>query len=323
MSASNHKAIGTERFTKLDDRLIKLGLPLRLALLYGRLAYRAAIGKHDLNHGELAKEIGLGTRQHVQRLLKLLQRLRLIEWKRSRYWNIYRVLDPDQQFIAAHVAPLNSTVKRFGKRPASDDPDVTSTSHLERSRCDLPITSDVTEKSHLDARIKSVGVEEELRRRTPPTPQAPPSSSQPQLPGLCATDVARVGESSLAIIPRTGNAHPRGSLPAGEKSPEWFAAWWAIYWRKVARKAAEKAFQFHVKTPERFAQVMTATLAQTTAMMARAPDKRPCGDSWLKGERWNDEPSAPAKPVVREDRSLKASVMRVIGPRLARGEKPW
>ena len=54
-------------------------------LLYGKLAYRAAIGWHDLNHGELAKEISIGCRQQVQRLLKQLQRLQLIKWKRSRY----------------------------------------------------------------------------------------------------------------------------------------------------------------------------------------------------------------------------------------------
>ena len=312
MSASNHKAIGTERFTKLDDRLIKLGLPLRLALLYGRLAYRAAIGKHEIEHGELAQEIGVGRREHVQRLLKQLRRLKLIDWKRGRYSNTYRVLDPDQQFIAAHVAPLNSTVKRFGKRPASDDPDVTSTSHLERSRCDLPITSDVTEKSHLDARIKSVGVEEELRRRTPPTPLAPPSSSQPQLPGLCATAVARVGDSSLAIIPRPGNAHPR----------DWFAAWWAIYWRKVARKAAEKAFQFHVKTEPRFAQVMRSTQAQTSMMMARDPDKRPHGATWLNGERWADEASAPATGRKPPQASLVERTKALWRKRLANGQRP-
>jgi hypothetical protein len=75
----------------------------------------------------------------------------------------------------------------------------------------------------------------------------------------------------------------------------WFEQWWAIYWRKVARRAAEKAFRAHVKTQERFEQVMAATRVQTPTMSARDPDKRPHGATWINGERWNDEPSLPRR----------------------------
>jgi hypothetical protein len=248
----------------VSDKLVKLGVPLRAAMLYGRLAYRAAIGKHDLNHGELAKEIGLGTRQHVQRLLKLLQRLRLIEWKRSRYWNIYRVLDPDATFLL----------------------------HLKQQpRCNFPVASDATFLLHLDARYKEV---RSKREENTPYPQPSPSPKPDSEPEDCATDVARVsGKFSL----------PKNKPSGGDRQAEWFSEFWAAYWRRVARKPAEKAFRVHVKTEERFQQVMAAVKRQLPGMMEREPDKRPHGATWLNAERWNDEPEAPARVGPQQAKS--------------------
>ena len=122
----------------------------------------------------------------------------------------------------------------------------------------------------------------------------------------------------MSLIPAPTN----GTLAAHQG--EWFESWWAIYWRKVARKPAEKAFRKCVRTAERFDAVMAATQKQSATMMARDPDKRPHGATWLNGERWNDEPSAPAhgggssrKPTMVEN------VTRIFGERIARGEKPW
>ncbi len=131
-------------------------------------------------------------------------------------------------------------------------------------------------------------------------------------PDNCASIDAPV----FALIPATaqnGNGH----------RPEWFDQWWAIYWRKVSRKPAEKAFHAHVKTEPRFHQVMEATVAQTPAMMARDPDHRPHGATWLNAERWNDQPSVPARASPGSDRGFVASVQRVIGERMAKDGKPW
>jgi hypothetical protein len=131
---------------------------------------------------------------------------------------------------------------------------------------------------------------------------------------LCASDDARADVASApAKMPRADGCRP-----------EWFDQWWAIYWRKVARKPAQKAFQAHVKTPERFAEVMAATRAQTPTMMARDPEKRPHGATWLNAERWNDEPSTPAtarKPPERQ-MSLIERTEALIAKRLAKGERP-
>ena len=100
----------------------------------------------------------------------------------------------------------------------------------------------------------------------------------------CASDDARVGEFALA---------PPTERSANGYRPQWFAQWWAIYWRKVSRKSAEEAFQRHVKTEARFAEVMAATKRQTSTMMEREPERRPHGATWLNGERWTDEPAPP------------------------------
>jgi hypothetical protein len=73
----------------------------------------------------------------------------------------------------------------------------------------------------------------------------------------------------------------------------WFSKWWAIYWRKVSRKPAKSAFEKHVKTVERFDEVIAATRAQTPEMMSRDKSKQPHPATWLNEERWTDEISRP------------------------------
>jgi hypothetical protein len=130
-------------------------------------------------------------------------------------------------------------------------------------------------------------------------------------PSICASDDARVGESALTKNRRSADGY----------RPEWFDQWWAIYWRKVAKKPAQKAFQKAVKTPERFEQVMAATRAQTPTMMAREPDKRPHGATWINGERWNDEPSTPAKKPP-ERQSAQDRLKAMWARNLAEGKRP-
>ena len=100
---------------------------------------------------------------------------------------------------------------------------------------------------------------------------------------------------------------------AGKHAPGWFEEWWAIYWRRVSRKLAEQAFAKCVKTQAQFDRVMAATRKQTPAMMAREPDKRPHGATWLNGERWNDEPSEPALAPQRSNKCTTQELAGLIG----------
>src|SRR5262245_56767439 len=94
----------TERFTKVYDELIGLGLPPRLVMLYGRLAYHAgADGKCFPKHSTLAKEIGLRkrwSRRQVINLVSQLEVLKLIKSVRRRGPSAYEILRPDVKWIS-------------------------------------------------------------------------------------------------------------------------------------------------------------------------------------------------------------------------------
>ena len=124
---------------------------------------------------------------------------------------------------------------------------------------------------------------------------------------------ARVGSLPSSIDdPPFGTTEPAALLqvetarpmkPSRELTAEqdrWFTTWWAEYWLRKAKKAALEAFRKHVKTKERFQQVMAATRAQKPEMLTREPSKRPHGATWLNGERWEDETTSPA-PAAAQD----------------------
>lgn len=83
----------------------------------------------------------------------------------------------------------------------------------------------------------------------------------------------------------------------------WFEEFWSRYWLKKARQDAEKAFGNHVNTDELFQIVLKGRDAQLPEMMAREPNKRPYGATWINGKRWNDEvvtpPPAPVMVATR------------------------
>jgi hypothetical protein len=94
----------SDRFTKVSDELVALGLPIRLAMLYGKLAFHAgADGRCFPTWATLAKEIGLKKTEDnttVHRLLRQLRALKLVEWKRQGpHPNQYQVLTPDLAFL--------------------------------------------------------------------------------------------------------------------------------------------------------------------------------------------------------------------------------
>ena len=83
----------------------------------------------------------------------------------------------------------------------------------------------------------------------------------------------------------------------------WFTTWWATYWLRRGKKPAKAAFVKHVRTEARFQQVMDATQAQRAEMLAKDPQYRPYGATWINGERWEDETTP---PLSREPRRLMA-----------------
>jgi len=130
----------------------------------------------------------------------------------------------------------------------------------------------------------------------------------------CASDDARLSESSAelsvdspyfdtleppALFPVPESRDPREERRQFEKQQaQWFESWWGIYWLKKSRKRARESFGRRVRTEARFQEIMNATRAQATEMLAREPHHRPHGTTWLNGERWLDEAAEPGKQTA-------------------------
>jgi hypothetical protein len=74
------------------------------------------------------------------------------------------------------------------------------------------------------------------------------------------------------------------------KQEAWFSHWWPAYWLRKAKQAARRAFGKHVRTEERFQEIIAATRAQAPGMLAKEERFRPHGATWLNEQRWEDEP---------------------------------
>lgn len=125
---------------------------------------------------------------------------------------------------------------------------------------------------------------------------------------------ARLGDPLLSIDdPPFGTTEPdavvsqetahraKSSRELTAEQDRWFTAWWAEYWLHKAKKDARIAFRKHVRTKERFQQVMAATRAQKPEMLSREPQHQKHGASWLNGERWEDETTNPAHTAASDD----------------------
>jgi hypothetical protein len=114
-------------FVKVRLDLLALGVKPRLLDLYGRLQLYAGKAKTCYpKHSTLAREVGLRTERQIWNLLDQLRQLHLVEWKRGRYFNTYRVLDPDRKWISGQIGngfPFSDR-KRISDRKESSSKEV-------------------------------------------------------------------------------------------------------------------------------------------------------------------------------------------------------
>jgi hypothetical protein len=132
---------------------------------------------------------------------------------------------------------------------------------------------------------------------------------------ICASDDARLCDPPLSIDqPPFETTEPDALFPTEKKKKRakaivamtaqqeaWFIEWWDAYWLHKAKLAAREAFSRHVLSEARFQQVLAATRAQAPEMLAREPQHRPHGATWLNQERWEDEADMPATQQARPD----------------------
>jgi hypothetical protein len=77
-------------------------------------------------------------------------------------------------------------------------------------------------------------------------------------------------------------------------SPDAFSKFYAVYPRKKARKDAEKAWR-DIDGDRHADAILKALEWQVAELLTRQPEHRPYPASWLRGERWLDEPEIPAQ----------------------------
>jgi len=85
-----------------------------------------------------------------------------------------------------------------------------------------------------------------------------------------------------------------------EDDPQ-FCRFWAAYPHRVAKKDARKAWLEINPSPETVDR-MLATLRWQSELWARQGYGTPYPASWLRAERWTDEPPPPPKPKVDDRR---------------------
>jgi hypothetical protein len=141
----------------------------------------------------------------------------------------------------------------------------------------------------------TVGNTDRNRQRTPDKEKKKKTTKTSASPvgnapgGNSSPDCPHEASGGGAPFPAGGPKSRGASQGLTSQQDVWFSEWWAAYWRRVARKDAREAFAKHVKTEDRFQQVMAATRAQSPGMLAKEERFRPLGASWLNGERWQDE----------------------------------
>lgn len=84
-----------------------------------------------------------------------------------------------------------------------------------------------------------------------------------------------------------------------QKLSQGFLAAWMRWPRKQARKDAEKAWGQKVTSPEIDEKIQIALDWQVPMLEQREPQYIPLFATWLRGERWEDEPPTKPKTINR------------------------
>lgn len=95
-----------------------------------------------------------------------------------------------------------------------------------------------------------------------------------------------------------------------QKLAQGFEDFWAIWVRKEAKLDAKKAWNQKVTTPEIEDKVFKAMEWQGPIFMQRETQFRPLAATWLRGERWEDEPPQP--PTPPKPKTISPAIVKPI-----------
>ena len=96
-----------------------------------------------------------------------------------------------------------------------------------------------------------------------------------------------------------------------QTTAEDFDRFWQAYPRRVAKKEAQKAWQQMRPDPATVEAMLTALAWQVTqAQWQKGAEYIPHPATWLRGERWTDEPPASVTVMVTERERRNAEEVR-------------
>lgn len=103
----------------------------------------------------------------------------------------------------------------------------------------------------------------------------------------------------------------RGAKLIAEDDPGWLQ-FWTAYPRRQGKKDARAAWAELDPAPELIVQIVNALAWQTKAYRwdAEKYDYCPLPGSWLRAERWTDEPPPVDRPTVASRRPAWASEVK-------------
>lgn len=129
------------------------------------------------------------------------------------------------------------------------------------------------------------------------------------LPVVVEVDVGGVVEGEVDAHAHSAQVVPLISEPSLD---DFFIDFWAAYPRKVDKKRARAAYGKAVKRVSP-GELLEALRPWVRHWAANDPQFTPHPSTWLNGERWNDEPSPPARlKVNRVDDNNRLLAQRIL-----------
>lgn len=168
---------------------------------------------------------------------------------------------------------------------------------------------------------KSVTVQnrtEQIQSRTePPNPHAPE--------GACVNGVPTV-KAMLPLIRKSRKAKRtteeiRAAL--GEERGKWWDAFWDVFPCHDGMNEGMNAFEVRVRDHDLAVLVYKGAKSYRAKCDADPTIKVKFAQGWINSERWLDENNLSAVMPRPQQKSFIDDVQRVIGERIANGEKPW
>jgi hypothetical protein len=200
---------------------------------------------------EIRDEIGISYKSQLT-ARKKLKALGLIE-ERHRWLDHqidYRVMDDAVQKYLESIERVQNSQQEFSRMPNRNSPEV-PTGILQTSQQEFSTLPDGN-SLYKEHRVLTEITSENTNKHAPVLVEIPAST--------------------------------KSSIEDHQK--QWFSEFWNYYWRKDDKIPAWRAFKKHIRSEDRYEQMLEALRAVAPEMLAKDKQFRPMAATWLNKEPW-------------------------------------